>query len=109
MDQIIEFLKTYYREIIDISVLLISVVLCLVRKRPCVNKMDAIKQDALEWLPLFINLAEKDGHGAEKKSTVLSMTINFLEKKYGCELSVLTSFLSEAIESILSTPKKKGE
>lgn len=110
MEKIIEFLSQYYREIIDISVLIISVVICLIRKRPSYNEIDAIKKDALDRLPDLISLVEKPGNGAEKKQAVLDLLAAYLRKKYHFEIGdELIEFFGNSIESILSTPKKKGE
>ena len=108
---VLEFLKTYYKEIIEISILFISVVICLVRKRPCVNEIDIIKEDVLEKLPSFISVVESPGNGAQKKKAVIDLVSLYVRKTYKISIpDSLVPFLENAIESILSTPtKKKGE
>ena len=110
MKEIIEFLKTYYREIIEISVLLLSVIICLIRKRPCINKMDEIKEDVLQVLPIFIKGIEKPGNGESKKNQVIELCKNFVKKKFkiDCPQDVM-DLVENQIEVILSTPTKKGE
>lgn len=107
MDQVIEFLKIYYREIIEFTVLIVSVVICLVKKRPCVNQIDTIKQDVLGLLPSLINSVEVPGNGAQKKSTVMSLINKYVSHRYHIDLDL--TFVESAIEDILSTPTKKGE
>ena len=111
MEKVIEFLTLYYREIIDISVLIISVVICLIRKRPCINEIDSIKKDVLDYLPTLICLVEKPGDGAQKKSTVMDLLFAYIYKKYHIDEfdDTFIKFVEDAIESILSTPTKKGE
>ena len=109
-DVILEFLKTYYKEIIEFSVLIITVVIALIRKKPTYNELDTIKKDALENLPSLISLVEAPGNGEQKKQAVLDLLSAYCRKKFGFVLTDdLILFFSEAIESILSTPKKKGE
>lgn len=109
MKDFIEFLKTYYREIIEISVLLLSVIICLIRKRPCINKMDEIKEDVLEILPILIRGVESPGNGSSKKSLVIESVKSFVKKKFKieCPEQVIT-LVDSQIESVLSTPQKKG-
>lgn len=110
MEKLIEFLSFYWREIFDLAVLFISVVLCLIRKRPVVNEMDTIKNDILGVLPVLINSVEKPGEGAQKKSTVMNLVAAYVKKKYKIDLDgSLISYIDNVIENILSTPKKKGE
>lgn len=110
MEKVIEFLTLYWREILDLAVLIISVVLCLIRKRKVINEIDTIKQDVLGVLPVLMNSVEKPGDGAQKKSTVMSLVAAYVKKKYKIELDgSLVSYIDNAIENILSTPTKKGE
>ena len=109
-DLILDFLRTYYKEIVEISVLIISVVICLIKKRPGVNEMDSIKKDVLERLPMFIALVESPGNGAQKKQQVLDLLSCYVRKIYHVDLTDdLFLFFGDRIEDILSTPKKKGE
>ena len=81
-DIILDFLKNHYREIIDLAVLIISVVICLIRKRPCVNQIDAIKEYIFEMLPVLINSVEKPGEGESKKKAVITALHKLLNKNY---------------------------
>ena len=105
---ILEFLTQHYREIIDISVLIISVVICLIRKRPSFNQIDTIKKDALDTLPLFISSVEIPGNGEKKKQAVIDLLSAYLRKKYHFDITdEMINYFGSAIESILSTPQKK--
>lgn len=107
-DIIFDFLKTYYLEILEVVILIISVVFCLVRKRPTYNKIDVIYKDVLSMLPACINLVEINGHGEEKKAKVISLISEYVQDKYKIQVPVaLVDFISDAIEDILSTPSKK--
>ena len=65
--KVVEFLTQYWRVIVDCAALILSVVICLIRKRPCINEIDAIKEYILEMLPLLIDSVEVKGQGPEKK------------------------------------------
>lgn len=109
-DVIVDFLKSYYKEIIEVSILIISVVIALIRKRPLYNEIDTIKKDALDLLPSLIISVERDGHGAEKKQAVLDLLFAYLSKKYHFQKTdEMINYFSDVIENILSTPSKKGE
>lgn len=110
MKEVLQFCLNYWREILAVCSVIITVVLYLVKRRPLVNLIDTIKEDALELLPVLINKVEKDGSGQQKKATVLEAVIQYIEKKYKTAVSpYIVAWLSDMIESILSTPTKKGE
>lgn len=109
-DIIFDFLKSYYKEIIEVLILIISVVIALIRKRPSYNEIDTIKKDALDLLPSLISSVERDGHGAEKKQAVLDLLFAYLSKKYHFQKTdEMINYFSDVIENILSTPSKRGE
>lgn len=107
----LDFIKENWRVIVELSTLTISVVFFLVKKRPCVNQIDSIKKDILEILPLMINSVETPGNGSEKLVQVVSMVRSYIGRRYHLtDLSQdMTDFIISSLESILSTPKKKGE
>lgn len=109
INEFVKFCQTYWREIVDVSVLIISVIICLIRKRPCINKMDEIKEDVLQVLPIFIKGIEKPGNGESKKNQVIELCKNFVKKKFkiDCPQDVM-DLVENQIEVILSTPQKKG-
>lgn len=105
---VIDFLRNHYKEIIEFSVLIFSVIICLIKKRPTLNQVDVIKEDVLEILPILINKVESPGNGEEKFSNVVLLVNQYLKNKYHIQdLSFLADFIKEAIENILSTPQKK--
>ena len=110
IEKIISFVVEHYREIIDISVLIISVLICLIRKRPVVNEIDKIKSYILEILPVLIDSVERPGCGSSKKETVLKTVRSIVKKKFHFELTdSMLDFVGEKIEAILTAPTKKGE
>ena len=109
MMEIINFLKEHYQLIIEIASFIITVLILVLKKRPVFNTMDEIKEDVLEVLPSLISSVESPGNGQEKLSTVLSLVKSYIAKKYQfTEFEKIETFVVNAIESILSTPSKKG-
>ena len=105
---IYEFIITYWREILTVFATIITVVLYLVKRRPKINLLDTIKEDVLELLPVLINKVECNGNGQRKKNAVIELVNKYLQKKYQVQISpYLAGWLSDAIESILTTPTKK--
>lgn len=106
---VLNFIIQYWKEILTVLGIIITVVLYLVKRRPKVNLLDTIKEDVLELLPVLINKVECDGNGQRKKTAVVELVNKYLQKKYQVQLSpYLADWLSDAIESILTTPTKKG-
>lgn len=107
-----EFLIEYWRDILSIVVMLTTLVLWLVRKKP-VKVIDTIKESILRLLPYCISEAEKltGVTGADKKAFALDMISAYLKEFISCgddELKTYLQFASEQVEVILSTPQKKG-
>lgn len=74
--------------------------------------MDQFKSFILEVLPVVINQTEITTSGAEnKKELAVSLTTQLLAEKYGsikkATMSKLTKYISDNVETILSTPQKK--
>lgn len=106
---ILNFIVQYWKEILTVLGVIITIVLYLVKRRPKVNLLDTIKEDVLELLPVLINKVECDGNGQRKKNAVIDFVNKYLQKKYQVQISpYLSEWLSDAIESILATPQKKG-
>lgn len=111
MNQVLDFIKLYYREIIEVVAILVSIVICCIRKKP-VKVVDTIKEIIVRVLPAFIIQAEaSDKKGADKLDLVLSLVTGFLkEMDYGDDvISQYLPFAKEQVELILATPQKKGE
>lgn len=104
----IDFLKDNWRLILEGTLVVISFVFCVFRKKP-VKIVDFVKEFILEVLPKLIRVAEEEFEvGSDKKKFVLD-TLARYAKENGFELTdSLRKFASDQIEAILSTPKKKG-
>lgn len=105
----IDFLKLYWKEIIEIILVIASVVLCVVRKRP-VKVIDTLREVVTRCVPGAIAAAEKQKNlkGDGKKLFALSV-VRQLIMDLGYEVTDdLMQFASEYIEAVLSTPQKKG-
>lgn len=107
---IFDFLKMYYKEILTSLSFIISVIILIVKRKPVFNEMDLIKEHVLEVLPSLIISVEKDGNGVEKLNTVLSLVKEYLKKKFKfTNFDLIEGFVKQSIENILETPSKKGE
>ena len=108
---ICDFITQYWREILQVVVLLTTTILWIVRKRP-VKVVDTLKEVIVRVLPALINVAEaQDGFsGKDKLDYVIHELVKVLtELGYGDDLIVqYLPFAKEQIELILSTPQKKG-
>lgn len=105
-----EFIKNHYELIGSILLILISIILTLVKKKPVINKIDEVKAYILEVLPGIIKEVECPGHGIDKKLLVLNSVKLLIATKFNFyDFESIKLFVSEAIENILSTPTKKEE
>lgn len=105
-----DFLIQNWKLILECAVLLVSVVMFLIRKKP-VKVVDTLKEVIVRILPALIVLAEnQEGlKGADKLHFVLDELKKVLTGLgYGDEiLSQYLPFAAEQVEVILSTPQKK--
>ena len=103
---ILEFLQNNWKTIVELVVLLTTIILWIIRKKP-VKVVDTLKEVVLRLLPYAITVAESAEKGAK-----LDVCIGLLEeamKDLGYELTPeLERFAIEQVEIILSTPQKKG-
>ena len=105
---LLNFLHDHWQVILSIFLLILSVVVSLIKKKPVYNTMDKILLSVYEQLPVFISLVEKDGHGSEKLQTVLALVKTYVLDKYGFNnFDVIKSQVTAYIEDILTTPQKK--
>lgn len=108
---IIEFFRNYWREILEIGTICISILICCLKKRP-VKVVDTIKELILKVLPAYVISAESSGlKGADKLELVLNYLHEFLrEMGYGDDIiSQYLPYAKQQVELILTTPHKKGE
>ena len=103
---ILMFLRDNWKVIVEIVVLLTTIILWIIRKKP-VKVVDTLKEVVLAVLPYCINNAESAAKG-EKLSVCLTLLREALQE-LGYELTPeLAEFASKQVEIILSTPQKKG-
>lgn len=103
-----EFIKNHYQLILSILLVLLSLVLQLLKKKPVLNKLAEIKQRILEVLPFIIDSVEVKGEGSSKKILVLKEIQLLLAKEFKVyDFTVFEDFVSQAIENILMCPQKK--
>lgn len=114
MEAIKEFILKNWYYIAAIILLIISLVLTYisVKKKGKIDTLSALKEAALEELPMWITLSEGLASGADKKANVLSLAIAFFAKKLGRNLTsnetdLFVAFIGDQLEKILSTPQKK--
>ena len=109
-----EFLLNNYSWLITLVFSVLSILIFLLKKVKVIKKDTAFEQ-VLSLLPSLIVKAEKSIEGgANKKAFVLSMAISFLSQLTGEDdqqklCDEYANRISEAIESILLTPVKKGQ
>lgn len=103
----IDFLKLYWKEIVSLFLVIASVVIAALKKKPVINEMDNIILKVLEKLPEFINSAENFKGADVKKALVLESVKKFVKDQFSVNLpdSYIES-IGMMIEAILSTPQK---
>lgn len=78
-----------------------------------VSVWDALKSVILEKIPSYIAIVEVEGHGEEKKNSVLNMALREAADILGRKLTeeeteVIISLASKQIETVLAAPQKKS-
>lgn len=110
MNNIVNFIIVYWREILSVCSILASIIICCVRKKP-VKIVDTLKEVIVRVLPSLICAAENTGlKGSDKLKFLLDELANVLkELHYGDDvIAQYLPFAKEQVELILSTPQKKG-
>lgn len=106
LNVILIFLRNNWKVIVEIVVLLTTIILWIIRKRP-VQVVDTLKETIIRLLPYCIRMAESQPKG-EKLAYCLTLLVQTL-KDLGVELNDdYKAFAIEQVEIILSTPQKKG-
>lgn len=102
-----DFILTYWKEIVSLLLVIASVVIAALKKKPVINEMDNIILKVLEKLPEFINSAENFKGADVKKALVLESVKKFVKDQFSVNLpdSYIES-IGIMIEAILSTPQK---
>lgn len=107
-----EFVKSYWREILEVVLLLVSVIILIVRKPVSSSVKDSIESNLLKSLPQFIDFVECPGNGSTKLNRVIGLGLKFVISKIGRsltddEIDYWTKFITDSVEAILSSPQKK--
>lgn len=101
----INFIQSYWREILAVVTAIISIVVFIVRKRP-VRVVDTLNEIICRLLPYCISVAESAPKG-EKLDVCISALVQLLaEMDYELDEDH-KKFAIEQVEVILSTPQKK--
>lgn len=104
----IDFIVKYYREIIDLLLVITSLVLFVVRKKP-IKVVDTLREVVIRLVPGAILAAEKQELKGDGKKTFALSVIRGVLTDMGYDFTdELVEFASEQIEVVLSTPQKKG-
>lgn len=111
----IDFLRSYWKVIIAILLVLFDLVLLFLSRRKPLKVYNSVHENILSILPSLIQSAEKSylsGHGNEKLSMVVELVHNFLVSYYGFSMKEALKydgFIKDHVESILATPTKKED
>lgn len=110
MENIIKFIQTYWREILEVVTLLATFFVFLFKKVKVENP--SIISFIDDVLPEAIAAAEVvlgSGKGDQKKETVIKTVLHALKNGFhGINEKKYKKVISDKIELILSTPQKKG-
>lgn len=105
---VIDFIVKYWDIIVSLVMVIASVVLALIKKKPVLNEMDNILLKVLDKLPEWINSAETLKGADVKKSLVLESVKKYVSNEFSVILpQSYIDFIGSKIEDILSTPQKK--
>lgn len=109
-DYVIHWLIKNWEMVLSILLFLLSFILCLVKKKPVLNKVAIYLNELFQRIPIYIDMVEKEGHGSEKKALVLALCREFLSSQFGFnDFDAVECLLSGYIEDVLNTPQKKKE
>lgn len=101
-----DFILSYWREILEVVAVLVSIIICCIKKRP-VQVVDTLKETIIRLLPYCILKAESAPKGEKLISCIEILKTTLRE--LGVELNDdYKAFALEQVEIILSTPQKKG-
>lgn len=105
---VIDFIVKYWDIIVSLVMVIASLVLALIKKKPVLNEMDNILLKVLDKLPEWINSAETLKGADVKKSLVLESVKKYVSNEFSVILpQSYIDFIGSKIEDILSTPQKK--
>lgn len=108
MDEFLVFLSENWKWLVALGLAIAEILFVVLKKR--VKVFDSIKEIILSILPSYINVAEQlSPYGEEKKEFVFESVVKYLTNKFdNFDVNSYVDFIKDSIESILSTPQKKG-
>lgn len=110
MKEILNFIQTYWREILEVVTLLSTFLVFLCKKVKVENP--SIISFIDDVLPQAISTAEASigaGNGLEKKKAVIDALLKAIKNSFhGINEKKYKKVIEDKIEIILSTPQKKG-
>lgn len=107
MKQFFEFCLQHWDFISSIILVIASVVIMAIKKKPVLNAMDNILIEVFSRLPEWINSAEALKGAEVKKALVLESAKKFVKDQFSMDLpESYISLIGEKVEAILSTPQK---
>ena len=118
MDQIINFLKNNYKEILSVLILIVAIIVSAIitvkKSGGKVSFWEALKSRIFEQIPLWAELVEKPGNGEAKKEAVIELALNEAKAYLGRELTdpekqALITMASSHLENVLKAPKAKSK
>lgn len=107
-----EFLLTYWKELAYALVAILTLLLCIFRKK---DKVEVVLDKILQIVPEAICDAEHHfgaGQGIVKKAMVMSVLAKSYKSLTGYELrenSGMWKFISKYVEDVLLTPERKND
>lgn len=114
MENFVNFLIEYKEILVSALGVLLTLIFVIIKRRPkSIDEFLSVLYEVAAILPDLINKVESPGLGEEKKIAVMSTARKLVQKKIGRplsndEISHCEVFIGSMIESILSTPQKKG-
>lgn len=107
MDTLLQLLIQYWKPIVGLLFTIVGFIIALIKKRPVTTIVDDIYQYAVK----AINYVENSGIvGSDQKlaAAVQSVVYDLLKKYPTLDSDRYVKIIAAVIESILSTPQKKG-
>lgn len=115
MNAFIEFLKQYWFQLVTGLFALIQIILIIVKRKPkSVDDFRLALFEALASIPELVTACERPGEGVLKRTEVEIGCLKYIEKVLGRSLSqneidLVKTDVDNKIETVLSTPTKKGD
>ena len=91
---------------------IISTIIIIKKSGGKISVWDALKAVILEKIPSYIAIVETEGHGEEKKNSVLNMALREAAESLGRKLTeeetnAIIALANKQIEKVLAAPQKK--